>query len=146
MAWRSVSTYILIVLLDPLGVELIVPESTLARVSLVFLATVDAARRMRTRLPRRGSLGRVLQVTTPSQTTMHVLLIRTSAMSALAELSSASSGRMTEIPTALADQDSGTGGGRIDGTMPTYNGKRPPYKAFGSTSSPGVSNVEVHCT
>ncbi len=138
--------YILVVLLNPLGIEPVVPESALARVGLVFFAAIDAARRMRTRQPRRGSLGWVFRVATPGQTTMYVLLVKTSAVRTLAELGPASCGGMPEVPATLATRDSGMGGGRIDGAMPAHNGKGAPYEAPGSCSSPGVSDVKVHHT
>lgn len=134
MAWRSASTYILVVLLNPLGVEPVVPESALARVGLVSFAAINAARRMRTRLPHRGSLGRVLWVTTPSQTIMHVLLMRTSAVSTLAKLGSASSGRVPEVPAVLAYQDSRMGGGGRTSQSPTYSVR--------SLRTPGGLHVE----
>ncbi len=67
-------------------------------------------------------------------------------MNTLAKLSSASSGRVPEVPAALANRDSKTGGGGIDGTMPAYNGQGPPYEVFGLSFSPGVGDVKVHRT
>lgn len=84
----------------------------------MVLVAVNATRRMRARLPRRGSLGLVLRVTTPSQTTMHVLLMRTTTVSALAELSSTSSSRVPVVPATLAYRDTGANGGSHDGTVP----------------------------
>ncbi len=67
-------------------------------------------------------------------------------MRTLAELGSASSGGMAEVPASLADRDSRSGGGGIDGAMPTYDGEGAPYEASRSSSSPGVSDIVVHRT